>query len=333
MTPTDGHAASSTAANAPTDLHITIRDCNSICEGNISLQPGSLNIKYGPNGIGKSTIARALTLRTEGEERLEELTPFKYRALKDGLRPSVEGADSITSVMTFNDDYVEQFVFQRDEVLKNSFEIFINTDEFKGGLAQIESMFEALKQTFKDEMEFNEALVSFTELRDAFNVTKGGAVAKTSKGYKALSVGGKLKNVPEHLRGYEGFLHSDNPAGWITWQSKGKEFLALSDNCPFCSIPSVDKVTATKVSEEYESAAVRNMSVLRGVIDRLGRYFEPSDLQNLEGLTGSITGVSPEQESFLVTLRSQIETLLTKLSAVKGLSFHALKDEENIAES
>ena len=166
--------------------------------------------------------------------------------------------------MTFNDDYVEQFVFQRDEVLKNSFEIFINTEEFKEGLAQIESIFEALKQTFKDETEFNEALDSFTELRDAFNVTKGGAVAKTSKGYKALSVGGKLKNVPAQLSGYEAFLYSDNPAGWITWQSKGKEFLALSDNCPFCSIPSVDKVTAAKVSEEYESAAVRNMSVLRG---------------------------------------------------------------------
>jgi energy-coupling factor transporter ATP-binding protein EcfA2 len=165
MTPTDGQAASSNAtANAATDLHITIRDCNSIGEGNISLRPGSLNIKYGPNGIGKSTIARALTLRTEGEERLEELTPFKYRALTDGPRPSVEGADSITSVMTFNDDYVEQFVFQRDEVLKNSFEIFINTEEFKGGLAQIESIFEALKQTFKDETELNEALVSFTEL-------------------------------------------------------------------------------------------------------------------------------------------------------------------------
>jgi len=117
MTPTDGQASSpNSAANAATDLHITIRDCNSICEGNISLRPGSLNIKYGPNGIGKSTIARALTLRTEGEERLEELTPFKYRALKDGLRPSVEGADSIMSVMTFNDDYVEQFV----RVMRNS---------------------------------------------------------------------------------------------------------------------------------------------------------------------------------------------------------------------
>lgn len=319
------------SSSALTELEIKLRHCNSISEGNISLRRGSLNIKYGPNGIGKSTIARALELRIAGNERLDELTPFKHKSQKSGPRPSIEGADSIQSVMTFNDDYVLQFVFQRDEVLKNSFEIFINTVEFQEGLAQIESNFESLKQTFEDEAEFSEALDSFTELRDAFNVTKGGAVAKTSKGYKALSVGGKLKNIPEQLRGYEGFLHSDNPAAWITWQSKGKEFLELSDNCPFCSVASIDKQTATKVSQEYESAAVKNMSLLRNVIDRLGRYFASSDLEKLNDLTTSISGVSPEQDSFLVTLRSQVETLLTKLSAVKGLSFHALRDEENIA--
>lgn len=328
MTQDDHHAASSTAG---TEFEITIRHCNSISEGTISLHRGSLNIKYGPNGIGKSTIARALDLQTAGNDGLDELTPFKHKAQKSGPRPSVEGADSIQSVMTFNDDYVLQFVFQRDEVLKNSFEIFINTVEFQEGLAQIESSFESLKQTFEDEAEFNEALKNFTELRDTFNVTKGGAVAKTSKGYKALSVGGKLKNIPEKLRGYAGFLHSDNPAAWITWQSRGKEFLELSDNCPFCSVPSFDKQTASKVSQEYESAAVKNMSLLRNVIDRLGRYFEPSSLEKLDDLTTSISGVSPEQESFLVTLRTQVETLLTKLAAVKGLSFHALKDEDNIA--
>ncbi|RCS94866.1 hypothetical protein CIK61_12365 [Brevibacterium aurantiacum] len=317
---------------ASPDLSITIRDCNSIEEGVITLREGSLNIKYGPNGIGKSTIARALTLRTQGDGILDELTPFKYKAVKDGPRPTVEGADSIQSVMTFNDDYVSQFVFQRDEVLKNSFEIFINTEEFREGLIQIESNFEALKQTFADEPEFNEAIAGFTELRDAFNVTKTGAIAKTSKGFKGLSVGGKLAHIPEQLQRYEGFLHSDDPAGWITWQTKGKAYLDLSDNCPFCSTPSVDKVTAAKVSEEYDSAAVRNMSQLRNVIDRLGRYLSERDLETLEELTTSITGLAPEQESFVVTLRSQIETLLTKLSAVKNLSFHALKDEENIAE-
>lgn len=319
------------AIETTADFRITIRDCNSIGEAAITLRPRSLNIKYGPNGIGKSTIARALTLRAEGGGSLDELTPFKYRSVKDGPRPTVEGADAISRVLTFNDSYVSQFVFQRDEVLKNSFEIFMNTTEYRDGLGQIEQIFETLKQTFSEQPEFNEALTSFTELQSAFNLTKGGAVAKTSKGYRALSVGGKLKNLPEGLQGYRGFLDGDDPAGWITWQSRGKVYLDLSDNCPFCSVSSVDKVIAAKVSEEYESAAVKNMSLLRAVIGKLGRYFEPGYLKQLEELTTSITEVSPEQELFLVTLHRQVETLLRKLSALKALSFHALRDEENVA--
>jgi ABC-type cobalamin/Fe3+-siderophores transport system ATPase subunit len=315
--------------NVPADYQIRIKDCNSIGEANISLRRSSLNIKYGPNGLGKSTIARALTLRTEGGN-LDELTPFKYRAKADGPRPVVEGAEEINSVLTFNDAYVSQFVFQPDEVLKNSFEIFINTDDYKQGLEQIESMFQSLKETFAQQTEFNEALISFTELRDAFNVTKTGVVAKTSRGFKALGVGGKLKNIPAPLQGYTGFLQSSDPAGWITWQSKGKAFLDLSENCPFCSVESVDKATATQVSAEYESAAVKNMSALRNAIDKLGRYFEPGYLKQLEALTTSLTEITPEEGLFLATLRGQVETLLLKLSALQGLSFHALRDEKDV---
>ncbi|MCC9174860.1 ATP-binding protein [Arthrobacter sp. zg-Y179] len=313
------------------DYQIRIRNCNSIDQATISLRRSSLNIKYGPNGLGKSTIARALTLRTEGEESLNALTPFKYRSIADGPRPVVEGAEEINSVLTFNDAYVTQFVFQPDEVLKNSFEIFINTDDYKQGLEKIESMFVSLKETFALQTEFNEALLSFTELRDAFNLTKTGVVAKTSRGLKALGVGGKLKNIPAPLQGYKSFLQSSDPAGWITWQSKGKAFLDLSENCPFCSVQSVDKVTATQVSAEYESAAVKNMSVLRNALDKLGRYFEPGYLIQLEALTMSITEITPEEGLFLATLRGQVETLLQKFSAVQGLSFHALRDVKDVS--
>lgn len=180
------------------DYKITIRDCNSITEASIVLRPNALNIKYGPNGIGKSTIAKALRYRAEGEDKLDELTPFVHRADEDGPRPSVTGAGEIAHVMTFDDQYVSEFVFKPDEVLNNSFEVFINTEDFQNGIAQIESLFEELKHTFDEEVEFNEALTDFKDLKDAFNVTKNGAMAKTSKGYKALAVGGKLENVPEH---------------------------------------------------------------------------------------------------------------------------------------
>jgi len=320
------------AEQPPRDYEITISDCNSISKAQISLRGSALNIKYGPNGIGKSTIASALVLRAQGDNALEELVPFKYREGSGHPKPTVVGADEIMNVLVFDDDYVSQFVFQRDEVLKNSFEIFINTDEYKQGVEDIASMFEALKYTISQQPEFEEAVTGFTELRDAFGVTATGAIAKTSRGYKALGIGGKLTNIPESLRGYSEFLHGDDPAGWITWQSKGAAFLDLSSNCPFCSKTNVNKETARKVSEEYESAAVKNMSALRNVIDRLGHYFKPEYLSQLNDLTMLIAELSPEQGQFLANLRGEVQTLLNKLTDLRGLSFHALRDEQNIGE-
>lgn len=316
------------------DFVVTIRDCNSIAEARISLRRSALNIKYGANGIGKSTIARALRLHSQEDGALDELLPFKYRDGTGDTTPSVSGADSIKKVLVFDDIYVSQFVFQRDEVLKNSFEIFINTPEYKDGIAQIESLFEALKNTFTNQVAFGDALKAFTELRDAFGVTKAGTISKASRGFKAvgMGLGGKLKNIPEPLQGYKGFLQSNDPAGWITWQSKGNAFLELSENCPFCSISDVNKETAQNVSKEYESAAVKNLSVLRGVIDRLGVYFEDSYLRQLEGLTTSIGELSPEQSQFLANLRGQVQTFLGKLTALRSLSFRTLRDEENVDE-
>lgn len=310
------------------ELAIEIRDCNSISVANVTLRRAALNIKYGPNGVGKSTIANALRLRALGDESLATLLPFKHRGVAGAPSPRVVGADSIKNVLVFDDEYVSQFVFRPDEVLKDSFEVFINTEEYKQGLSQIEALFQSLKDTFTQQDEFAAALTAFTALRDAFGVTKGGALAKTSKGYKAIGMGSKLANVPEALQGYKQFLDSDNPADWITWQSKGKSFLDLSDNCPFCSSTDVNKETAKQVSEVYESAAVKTLSALRLVIDELGDYFEKGKLERLRGLLTSVDDLSPEQSAFLANLRTQVQTFLEKLTALRSLSFHTLRNTD-----
>lgn len=315
------------------DYDITIKDCNSITEARISLRRESLNIKYGPNGIGKSTIARALVLNAEGGGALKELLPFKYRQGGSGKEPTVVGADEIKSILVFDEHYVSQFVFQPDEVVKNSFEIFIKTPEYEAGIAELEGIFEDLKSVFLENEELDGVIASFTELSNAFTLTKSGGIAKTSKGFKALGMGGKLATIPQRLLGFKEFLHSHDPAGWLSWQSKGKNYLGLSDNCPFCSVPNVDKGTATHVSEEYESAAVKNMSALRLVVEKLARFFVPERFQQLRAITTSLEGMSLEQDQFLTGLRGQIETLLQKFTALKQISFVSLRDEPDVDEA
>ncbi|TEA03930.1 AAA family ATPase [Mycobacteroides salmoniphilum] len=314
------------------DLVIEIRDCNSIADAKITLRRSAVNIKYGANGVGKSTIARALRLRTEGDGSLDPLLPFKHRGVDGAPSPAVVGADAIKKVLVFDDDYVSQFVFQPDEVLKDSFEVFINTDEYKHGLAQIDALFQALNDTFSEQEEFLVALEAFKLLRDAFGVTKAGAIAKTCRGFKAIEMGGKMAHVPEPLQGYKQFLESEDPASWITWQARGKSFLDRSENCPFCSSSNLNKQIAKQVSEVYESAAVKNLSALRQMIDQLGDYFEESKRELLRGLLTSLGELSPEQSNFLANLRAQVQTFLGKLTDLRALSFHTLRDADDVNE-
>lgn len=314
------------------DFSIEIENCNSISHAEITLRRAGLNIKYGANGIGKSTIAEALSRYAEGSSGLDQLVPFKFRGVDGAPAPTVLGVSEIKKVLVFNDKYVSQFVFQPEEVLKDSFEVFINTDEYKQGLAQIDALFESLRATFSEQADLEAAVAAFSSLRDAFTLTRTGAIDKKSRGLKALSVAGKVANVPDSVKGYKHFIDSDDPASWITWQSKGKAYLGISDNCPFCSQPDVDKGAAVEVSAIYESAAVKNLSALRQTIDHLGVYFEETHREQLQSMLTSLGEITPEQSAFLAGLHSQVHTLLGKLTELQSLSFGTLRDAENVDE-
>ena len=318
-----------------TAVNLSIENCNSIERAEISITPKCLNIKYGPNGLGKSTIAKALLSKALDDGSLTGLLPFKYRSNPDGHQPSVTGAESLAPVLIFDENYVSQFVFQRDEVLKNSFEIFINTDDFKKAVEEIEGLLSGIKKSFLDNQELEQATSDLKELRDAFNVTKSGGLAKTSKGLKAFGSGNKVLNIPDNLQPFKDFIQSEQPSSWITWQAKGNSFLDLSDNCPYCSSSLKDdgkKDTAKLVAKEYDSKSVEHLSALQAVIERLGKYFEESCRSSLEQITKSKIELQPEEITFLSNLRSEIETLLTKFEGLKTISFFSLRDVEKIDE-
>lgn len=312
---------------------IKIENCNSIEKAEISISKGVLNIKYGPNGLGKSTISDAILASVANNGTLHNLKPFKYRTLEGQHEPVVYGTENIGSILVFDDSFVSQFAFQRDEVLKNSFEIFIKTDEYLVAMKKIEELLAGIKSTFDGNETLSNAITDLTEVRDAFSVTKSGAISKACKGYKAYGSGNKIENIPTQLKPFEDFIKSDQPASWIAWQTKGNAFLDLSDNCPFCSLSLKEpekKDTARQVAKEYDSKAIEHLNALQAIINRLGKYFEPTTRERLEKITKSKIELSPEEANFLSSLRGEVETLLTKLEGLRSISFFALRDVEKI---
>jgi ABC-type cobalamin/Fe3+-siderophores transport system ATPase subunit len=132
-------------------MDIVIKNCNSIDEAKISIEKNKLNIKYGMNGTGKSTIAKAIELNSKPDSDLASLTPFKFRNNDNHkeFRPTIDGADTLKIISIFNEDYISQFVFQQDEVIRNSFNIFIKNREYDKKMKEIQDLVSDITNTFK----------------------------------------------------------------------------------------------------------------------------------------------------------------------------------------
>jgi len=183
-------------------MDIKIQNCNNIENGEITICRGSLNIKYAINGTGKTTIAKAIKAYTDAKEdpnetNLMNLKPFKYRKDKNHNNPNIEGVDSISKVAIFNEEYINQFVFLPDELLKNSLEVFIIDETYKTGMERINEKIKVVENTFKEDDALNKLLEDLNELHKCFGASK--KISKASSIVKGTEIGGKVDNIPDEL--------------------------------------------------------------------------------------------------------------------------------------
>ncbi|EMK6682837.1 AAA family ATPase, partial [Vibrio parahaemolyticus] len=314
-------------------MQIDIANCNNIDRARLNIEKGKLNIKFAPNGTGKSTIAKALIYHTD-DEKLADLVPFKLRSENpENLKPEVHITPELNSVLCFNEAYVSQFTFQSDELLSNSFDIFIRTDAYIETEKEIEAIVQDIKNMFADNIELETLITNLKELGATFKLTKTG-ISKSSTGMKGLSAGNKIEHIPNGLEVYQPFIRSPNNVSWIDWQTKGqKEFSELSDSCPFCSSDTQDKKEQIqKVGQEYDKTVIKNLVGIISIIDKLGDYLSEDTKQKLTTITSLPEGLEKEHEQFLSEIKTQIDTLIEKLELLKTLNGFDFKQGEKVNE-
>jgi energy-coupling factor transporter ATP-binding protein EcfA2 len=317
-------------------MDIQIRNCNNITSANVNISPSKLNIKFAPNGTGKSTISKAIQFAsTNDEAALESLLPFKYREDNpDNIQPEVVGVVQGSDTLCFNEEYVNKFTFQPDELVNNSFDIFIRTESYKEKETQIKEFTRAVREQFESSSDLEGLLTNLKELSGVFKVTAAGGLAKTSTGAKALAGANKIDHIPAGLESYQPFIQSDKSVTWVDWQSKGhSEFSHLSDSCPFCTNDATNQKTQiAKVGEEYDKNLIKNLVKIVNVINELGEYFSDAALANLNVIKSLENGLETEHETFLVTVKSQIDGLVSKLEKLKSLTGFDFEEGENVRE-
>jgi energy-coupling factor transporter ATP-binding protein EcfA2 len=314
-------------------MELIVRNCNSIDEAKITVEENRLNIKYAMNGTGKSTIAKAIDLYVEGGEAITALMPFKYigKEADEALQPSVEGADGITSISIFDDNYINQFVFQQDELLNNSFEIFIKNAEYDRQIGEIESIIADIKDTFNKNQELEQVIKDLATLSNGFGKSKAG-YSKAGAIGKGIGNGNKIENIPNGLEGYSDYLKSDANVKWLKWQMNGQEFLEISESCPYCTSPTEEKKESILlVSKEFDSKSIEHLNNVLAILEALGKYFSDDTNEKLHAITKNKSALSEEEINFLKEIKVQADILKEKLSDLRSMTFFSLKDVDNVS--
>ena len=319
-------------------MDVVLKKCNSIENGEINIISDSLNIKYGINGTGKSTISKAIDYyvldKKNSSNELLKLKPFKYRNIPNENNPEVSGLDLIDNVAIFNEDYINQYVFQPNEVLKNSFDILINNEAYQNGMTEINELIKDISKTFEDNEDIEIMLNDLNELLKSFGTAKG--LSKASPFSKAFKNGNIVEHIPKNLLVYKDFI-SDTTKNtkWLKWQMTGKDYLDISSCCPYCTSSDIDdkKEIIKAVAENYDSKLIEHLNKIITTISKLKEYFTTDTYNKIIEISKSINGLQKEQETFILEIREQIKTLIEKLQNVKSLGFQTLKDFDKVDET
>lgn len=318
-------------------MKIQIRNCNNIDFGTIYVEENCLNIKYAINGTGKTTIATALE-NIGKSEKLNDLLPYQFMdetpCPASHLPEVLCDIERDPKIAIFNEDYVNQYIFVGDELIKGSFDIFVKTPDYDRRMEEIRRLTNDIYMVFIDNPDIENLLNELSTFVDGCGKAKKG-YSKSSIFGKGLGQGNKIENVPEELKEFQEFIQGDSNIGWIAWQGKGQEFAETAQRCPYCavSMPTERKTLAKRVGEEYDSKVAQNLLKMVELLRSMEDFFVDATKEKLHNLISNVTGFTKEQEAFIGEVRKEVEILRDKLVEIKAINFSSLKDAGTVAEA
>jgi ABC-type Mn2+/Zn2+ transport system ATPase subunit len=248
--------------------YFELENCNNIREAKITIKKNELNIKYGINGTGKSTISKAIEIFAIKGDVNKELHSFGCS--EDS---KVNCSCEINKVVVFNENYINTLVFDRDEVIKDSFNVFIKSQNYDERINKLNNRLKDLKVDLLGSKEIQLLINLFNTVTSKLVLTANNELKKNPF-YKSVVTDKNLYNIPSKLKKYETFL-LDNPKNidWIDWKTKGHSFDDIS-GCPFCAEELASDYDEEKqvFSSTFKKATAINLKEMLGYFEELENY-------------------------------------------------------------
>ena len=298
------------------EIVIGIKNCNCIKEANIKIEEGTLNIKYGSNGTGKSTISKAIFLKTHGNNsELQSLQPY---GANETEKPEVNGV-TFNKVMVFDESYVNSYLFKEKSFLENSFRVFLKSEECEKLAGDIAELLSELQGIFQQ----NEAIQNIRAFLPKYAETvkySDGEISKKGGVGEFLKGNGAGFDKYDELKGYKSFYDRDMISGtkWAKWRNDGINQMH-GENCPFCADKlkkEIDKENEV-ISKVFKNSALSTANaVLEYLHEAVAKNYINQDAISVLQEYISSTGKEDSLVSELKSLGTETEYLYKKIEKI-----------------
>lgn len=261
------------------EIKIAIENCNNIFKGELILAKNKLNIKYGMNGTGKSTLATAIDLLSQGKP-FDDLKPF---GSGEDINPKLRLSENIQVVKVFNEEFVNNMVFKESEVIDNAFDVFIRTPDYDQRKHELDSRLAKLKVDIDTQAGIVQLRRDIATFAGKLELNAAGSSIKKNTNYKAIVKKKNLYNIPDKLKKYTPIISDSQICiNWIDWKSKGDSF-DTKGICPYCSDDLAKEFEEEKKTfkETYKKSDAQNLKNMLELFENFHKYMQEDKFDSI----------------------------------------------------
>ncbi len=303
-------------------MKIKVTNCNNIEYGELVIEEGKLNIKYGINGTGKSTFAKALKLK-DNSEQLKSLKTYGKEAT-----PTIELVDTtISDVLTYDSQYINSFLFKENNIYTNSYDVFIKPDLYDEKIDLINNVLHEINVLLQSDELFLLLKNMNETLSDVIKVNAGGdKITKASK-INTLVKSHIIGIMDPLVSEFELYFNSDNAISWADWHVKGQGLL-MEPNCPFCGKVLEENYSEINevIKEKFSKKTIETYNIINTSINNCLDIFSSETIDNVKRII-SPAEVGDEGCAYLINLKNEINKIVNILNNINAITFSDLKNQ------
>ena len=283
-------------------MKLILKNVGSIEQGEIHIEEGRFNIKYATNGTGKSSFARFLKAFIESNE----VEKNKFIPLGTEKEPSLSfDIAAPRSCMLFNEDYINSYLFQSEDVLNNTIRLIRLTPEVSQAMNDYDVSVAGIRNAIN-----NPAIEGFIRKIDEISATlklnEKGNIHGSCKLAKATKNGANVLHPNSDTVNFGPNIESPNSPLWYKWHSDGEQY-AISC-CPYCGqkLPHNFNTIKSALKTIFEQTDAKNNVQIRSQLTDVSTY-----LIRHSGLDCLLSTTSKPSKKIYTNAINEIKTLDT----------------------